>query len=140
MSNFHTGSLAYVLVLTSTLFTDGTTQALPRAPPLLVQDDELLNGATGPGDSVCPAVPQVSIAGNMIANPNFVSTDSNGIPCEWSVSGPFSRSTNVTLPGSAASLHYHGTDPKVYTIVKQHVAVVPGVTYSGERSVAAYGI
>ena len=82
----------------------------------------------------CP-VPPPSISGNMVANPNFQRKDSNGIPCEWGASGPFSRSTNVTLPGSAASLHYHGTDPKVYTIVKQHVAVVPGVTYRFSASI-----
>ena len=74
---------------------------------------------------------------NLVYNPNFAIVVGDAV-CGWGgIDGAiYSRSTSVFEPGAHTSLVFHGTDPKVYTSVTQHLpALSPGVTYAMHASV-----
>ena len=66
--------------------------------------------------------------GNLVANGNFSQLGAAGAPLGWTgVDGAvFSRCTATALPGAAASLQWHGTDPNVTRIVLQRVELSGG--------------
>ena len=83
----------------------------------------------------CPVLPPLPPSGNLVRNPDFaVAGGEDKAPCAWGgVTGEWSRSSDpkTALPGVSTSLAFHGTDPKVYTLVSQNIPeVVPGVSYA----------
>lgn len=94
----------------------------------------LLSWLTTSGPSGWTAVPPQ----NLVLNPSFVQTTAGtDEPSDWSMSTDvYSRSTVGCRGDSAACLHWHGTDPKVYRFTTQSIkAVQPGVLYTMSASI-----
>eukprot|EP01051_Picozoa_sp_SAG22_P008105 SAG22_NODE_600_length_8677_cov_18.222429_3_plen_915_part_00 len=98
--------------------------------------------AAPPPPPSCPPQPPAAGA-NLVYNPFFAIVTGQAV-CGWGgIDGAvYSRSTTVFEPGSGAtSLAFHGTDPKVYSSVAQHLPMLlPGVTYTMHASVKALNL
>ena len=79
---------------------------------------------------------------NLVANPNFASTDGNGGALGWRADpSVWARDTATALPPATASLRYNNSDPRKYLLATQTVVGMRlGRTYTVSARVKTVGL